>query len=213
MAWLGDQAIFLVVFAVAIVVVLLTARANAKLRAQRIAAWQHAAASSGLTLSGGYPMFSLTGPLDGVEVSVAHDYWIGHKGRRHYRHELSVPIARDVGDLVITRETLFESVGKVFGGQDVKVGDSTFDGAFVIKGSDEAKIREILDARVREALLAAQAAMPTVHVEGGRVRFTATGLADPATIVEQLRALAAVAGAFEPLPGFRTAGPSSSFGP
>lgn len=55
----------------------------------------------------------------------------------------------------VYRRRLFSNVAKRFGMQDVEVGYRDFDDAFIIKGTDEAKLRRLFrSARVRELLTA-----------------------------------------------------------
>lgn len=62
----------------------------------------------------------------------------------------------------VSRAGLFSGLGRFFGMQDIEVGDSAFDEAFVVKGNDERQVRRLLaDARLR-ALLDEQ---PLVHFE------------------------------------------------
>lgn len=60
----------------------------------------------------------------------------------------------------VYRKGLFSEIGKWLGMQDVEVGDETFDRDFIIKGTDETKLRELFSSpRLRELL----AAQPDVH--------------------------------------------------
>lgn len=62
----------------------------------------------------------------------------------------------------MTRAGFFTSLGKKLGMQDIEIGEALFDAAFVIQGTDEAKVRGLLsNARIRELL----AAQPDVHLE------------------------------------------------
>ncbi|MFC1587723.1 DUF3137 domain-containing protein [Planctomycetota bacterium] len=45
----------------------------------------------------------------------------------------------------IYREGLFAKIGKIFGTQDIKIGDPFFDDAFMIKGNNEDKIKLLLE--------------------------------------------------------------------
>lgn len=56
----------------------------------------------------------------------------------------------------IHRKGFLSELGKLFGMQDIEVGDAEFDEAFIIKGNDEGKVRELFaDAKLR-ALISAQ---------------------------------------------------------
>ena len=51
-------------------------------------------------------------------------------------------------------EGFFSSIGKMFGMQDILIGDDEFDQRFVIKGNDEDKIRHLLaDYKLKQLLL------------------------------------------------------------
>ena len=62
----------------------------------------------------------------------------------------------------VYRTGLFSEFGKLLGMQDIEVGDPEFDEAFVFKGTDEAKVRELFtDPEVRSLVLA----QPQVRME------------------------------------------------
>lgn len=53
----------------------------------------------------------------------------------------------------IYKEGFFSGIGKALGGQDIEVGDPDFDGAFVIKGNDEERVRQLFqNSRIRALL-------------------------------------------------------------
>jgi len=55
-------------------------------------------------------------------------------------------IPRDYLRFKIFRKGLFSTIGKLFGAQDIIIGDPEFDKAFVIKGNDEAKIQHLFSS-------------------------------------------------------------------
>ncbi len=60
------------------------------------------------------------------------------------------------------RKNLFSGLGKFLGMQDIEVGHPEFDDAFIVKGTDEFRMRDFLDdARVRELLMA----QPQIRLE------------------------------------------------
>lgn len=62
----------------------------------------------------------------------------------------------------ITRANFFTNLGKKLGMQDIEIGQAPFDDAFVIQGTDEAKVRRLLsNAKIRELFVA----QPDVHLE------------------------------------------------
>ena len=53
----------------------------------------------------------------------------------------------------VYRRGLFSEIGKVFGMQDVEVGQPAFDEAFIIKGTDEGKLRQLFaNPKIRELI-------------------------------------------------------------
>ena len=53
----------------------------------------------------------------------------------------------------VYRKSVFSGIGKWFGMQDIKVDDSYFDDAFIIKGNDEQRARQFLaNPRLRELI-------------------------------------------------------------
>lgn len=68
----------------------------------------------------------------------------------------------------IYRKGMFSEIGKWLGMQDVEIGDETFDRDFIIKGSDEMKLRELFSSpRLRELLAAQQDVHFTVKDDEG----------------------------------------------
>ncbi|MFO0683253.1 MAG: hypothetical protein U0234_14445 [Sandaracinus sp.] len=162
-----------------------------------IAAWQRFSQETGIPLTGTYPMTGFHGSYRGATISLQHEMWRGHKGHRHYRHDLAVRLPIHTNDLSVTREGLADMIGKVFGGQDIQVGDAPFDAAFRIRGSSEELARDVLTPGVRAALLEAVRSAPMLHLDGGCVRVTQAGIARAEQIQPQLDALLAVVQAFE----------------
>ncbi|HVR87176.1 MAG TPA: RING finger protein [Planctomycetota bacterium] len=59
---------------------------------------------------------------------------------------------RPSGTLRIVPEGLFASLRKIFGAQDIEVGDGRFDADFLIQGSPEPWVRDFLDAEARRRI-------------------------------------------------------------
>lgn len=71
-------------------------------------------------------------------------------------------INKDGLRFTIYPERLFSFVGKFFGMQDIEIGDSYFDNAYIIKGNNEEKIRWFLEDPQLKALIQAQ---PDIYFE------------------------------------------------
>lgn len=56
----------------------------------------------------------------------------------------------------IYRKSAFSGLGRMFGMQDVEIGDPAFDTAFIIKGNDEARLRSLFSNPRLKELIAAQ---------------------------------------------------------
>jgi hypothetical protein len=98
----------------------------------------------------------------------------------------------------IYRRGFFSDIGKRFGMQDIDVGDPDFDEAFIIKGTDEGRIRSLFSApRLRELVARQPEISLTVKDDEGwfgpsfpdgvdELRFTVVGVIKD---VERLRLL------------------------
>jgi hypothetical protein len=68
----------------------------------------------------------------------------------------------------VYREGVFSKIGKFFGMQDVTVGHPEFDESFIIKGTDEEKLRSLFsNARMRDLLHALPDVLMTVKDDEG----------------------------------------------
>src|SRR5262249_21017110 len=56
----------------------------------------------------------------------------------------------------IYRKAVFSDIGKMLGMQDIEVGDADFDRDFIIKGTDESRVRALLSSERLRALIAVQ---------------------------------------------------------
>jgi hypothetical protein len=69
-----------------------------------------------------------------------------HSSTSTYTRMRAPFINKDNFRFEIYRESMFSSIGKFFGGQDIIIGDQFFDDQFVIKSNREETIRLLLDA-------------------------------------------------------------------
>ncbi len=124
--------------------------------------WRDAAKRLGLSLVETPPLlFGLSGDLT-VDVSAETD------ARR--RCVVKGPALHD--DLTLVSESLWKSVAKAYGGEDVKTGDAAFDQAVHVSGS-EALALALLDAAGRRAV--ARVLGEGGEVTGGRVQLDRKG--------------------------------------
>lgn len=185
------------VFVVVIVIVgaVFGAR-HAKAQNEKWAAW---ASQRGLALSGAYPMIQVAGTMHGVGVQMVTHRYVHRRNRRShvsYKHELIATPPMHIGDLMLSREGFFASIGKAFGGQDIVTGDPKFDQTFVVRSGNEHAARAVLGHETRAALLDALAALGDLHVESGGVRCLRQGTANPDHLDHGFQALVRAAQAF-----------------
>lgn len=97
----------------------------------------------------------------GSKVLVHHKEWAvtldtfteshNEHGSTTYTRIRAPYVNKDGFRFTIYRRGLFSDLGKLLGMQDVEIGEPEFDDAFIIKGSDEEKLRKLLvNPRIRE---------------------------------------------------------------
>ncbi len=79
-------------------------------------------------------------------------------------------------DLSLSREHALRKLTKLFGAQDVALGDPTFDDAFIVKTSDPARVAALLTPAVRDSLLRLLATYPQVLVRDDHLSLERSGL-------------------------------------
>jgi hypothetical protein len=114
-------------------------------KAQTREQWEQAANDLGLTFqSGFFTGAKLSGRYNAAPIEVYKVTRGGKNNRRTYTvFEVGLP-PRAPGNLVIADEGLLAGIGKFMGMQDIEVGDSIFDDAFVIKGQNPAAVKRFL---------------------------------------------------------------------
>ena len=107
-------------------------------------AWSDAARTLGLSYRPGGFMQSrrIDGQLNGLRVVV--DTFTRSSGKHstsYTRYRISFPRSLGLG-LQLKREGVLSTVTKIFGAQDLQVGDASFDNAMLVKGHDARAVRE-----------------------------------------------------------------------
>lgn len=78
-----------------------------------------------------------------------------HPGSQHQRRYTRIRFQwTPPGTLRLRPEGIFASLGRVFGAQDIQIGDAGFDRTYVIQGQPEAWIRQVLDPGMRDLVRA-----------------------------------------------------------
>jgi len=86
--------------------------------------------------------------VDGADAELTY-----HQGNRNRSPFTRLRIRRSPpGSLRVVPEGVFESLRKIFGEQDIQVGDPRFDAAYLVQGSPEHWVRQLLDPEVRRRI-------------------------------------------------------------
>lgn len=123
--------------------------------------------------------------VQGLDVVV--DSYLASIGRAslvYTRAQVQVPLLAD-RMVKISHEGLIASVGKLFGTQDVQVGEGRYDDEFIIKACDPEWLQERLDEAFRERHL--QRPEVFIVLEDGRLSAAKLGIEyDPKRLREQV---------------------------
>ena len=135
-------------------------------------AWQAFALDENFDYGGGgvFSNFQMNGAFRGREVGVWTEKRGHGKSKKKYTvYQASLPADLPFG-LELYDESLFSKLGKVFGGEDIQVGRSALDDAFIIKGSNPTEVRAFLDDdRVERELLDLHAFESDLEIEHGEL--------------------------------------------
>jgi hypothetical protein len=142
-----------------------------------IETWRQAGAELGLAVSVGKGMSrpTLSGNIGGHPVHIdTYTQRSGNSSTTYTRYRVGYP-PLGLG-LSLKREGAFSVITKLFGAQDVTVGDTLFDDAFTVKTSDPQRLRSLLTPSVRTGLLRllatyGSAVVADDHIQITRARF------------------------------------------
>ena len=87
--------------------------------------------------------------------TVTLDTYTESSGESHVTYtRMRAPYVNPEGfRFTIYRKSLFSDLGKLLGMQDIEVGDPEFDEAFIIKGNDESKVRDLFaNPKIRQMI-------------------------------------------------------------
>lgn len=147
--------------------------------------WGRVARSHGLTLE--IEDRRMFGRCEGVHVCVDTP-----ADGMHRRTRFTVRYDRPLGvGLQLIRENSIDRLGKLFGGQDIEVGDPEFDGRFIVRGEPAEEVRALLTPDVRAALVRMQSVASRLVVEDDHLMAEVVGLVtDEASLDTSLVAIA-----------------------
>lgn len=148
-------------------------------------AWANIATALGLEYSQG--SFFGIGVIEGERQG----YWVrvdtfsrgsGKNSKTYTRIQTFLNPTLNLG-LAVYREHLFSGIGKMFGSQDIEVGDSAFDGRFMVKGNSSDAVLRLLSADLRKQLMLYDERVGPLNVDDDRLYYETRGmLTDQATI-------------------------------
>jgi hypothetical protein len=132
--------------------------------------------------------------VDGVMDRLPIAFELGSGDRGVNTVILAAPLAPIQGNLEITREGLLAKIAKVFGAQDVVLGDEAFDRAYLVKAAPEILARALLTDGVRRDLLAVEACRLAYddgshHRHGAMVVLEVPGVVAEPTWLDRLQGL------------------------
>jgi hypothetical protein len=138
-----------------------------------VATWQRVANQLGLDIvvGSGFSKPLITGNLHGMPVRIdTYTQRQGNSSTTYTRYQVRYPSSGF--DFELKREGTFSFIGKIFGVQDVEIGDPVFDGAFKIKTSDRNRLVALLTPSVRNGLFRLLASHPSAVVSEDHIGMT-----------------------------------------
>jgi hypothetical protein len=159
------------------------------------ARWADAAQQLGLEFrpSGPFSRPTITGQSAGHTIRI--DTVTHSSGKsQHTDTRFRVEYPSQGFDFALSREHALRRLSKMFGAQDIEIGDPSFDEAFIVKTSDPEKLAAVLTPAVRDSLIRLLAVYPQVQVRDGHIGYERSGLTrDTDALVSTTRRLLATA--------------------
>ncbi len=158
-------------------------------------AWERAGATLGLQVSRG-SFFSrprMEGTMGPLRILVdTFTEGGGNNNQTFTRYRVGYP---DLGlGLELKAQTAFSRITRLFGAQDVEVGDASFDDTWVVKAADPAAVRAFLSSSRRLSLLRLFSLHRRTKVDDSEIVLATKGLErNPDTLVSTTRRVVAAA--------------------
>ncbi|MCA8915004.1 MAG: hypothetical protein KDB90_06295 [Planctomycetes bacterium] len=139
--------------------------------------WAMFARKNGLQMQGSKTRPTIQGWLGPVYITLNTIVRGSGKNRTTYTQYHATINAPMPAGIVLYKEGFFSKVGKVFGGQDVQIGDPVIDNAFIIKAQDLLGVHNLLGlAPVKKALLYVVTRHPGLRVQDRQILIEHTGM-------------------------------------
>ena len=139
-----------------------------------VEAWRRVASQLGLGIEvrSGFSRPTISGTLNGLPVKIdTFTQRSGNNSTTYTRYQVRYPSAGF--DFELKKQGgLSTFIGKVFGIQDVAVGDANFDASFKIKTADPARLTALMTPSVRNGLSRLLASYPTTVVSEDHMGLT-----------------------------------------
>lgn len=159
------------------------------------AAWQTAASHRRLLFKPAELLSGpeITGTLDGCQVQVDTATRGGDSSKKYTRFRVEYPRSLGLG-LKLTEQGMLSGVKKLFGEQDIEVGDSWFDQAVVVKGSNAEQVVQFFSPARRREVIAFFAEFPGAKIGDHEIKWEKAGVVDqPSGILNPLERMADLA--------------------
>jgi len=156
------------------------AAASSQKRSIVNAAWQTAASHRRLLFQPA-ELFSgpeITGTLEGCHIRVNTATRGGDSSKKYTGFHVEYPQTLGLG-LKLTEQGMMSGVTRLFGGQDIEVGDSWFDQAVVVKGSNTEQVVQFFSPARRRKVIAFFAEFPGAKIGDHEIKW------EKASVVEQ----------------------------
>ncbi|GAA1865291.1 DUF3137 domain-containing protein [Myceligenerans crystallogenes] len=112
-------------------------------------------------------------------ISFTHTWRTGKEGsrfsRKRYAHVIALDEDAAEPRLELTPEGWRDKIQKVFGGQDVQLGNPAFDDAWRVRASDDVFARRVLDPRFMSMLMLPDYQKTNIRVDGPAVMLWTDG--------------------------------------
>lgn len=140
--------------------------------------WKSAAESLGLSFQDGGLMqpSRIKGAINGHDVLVKTATRGSGKNSKTVT-EYNVRYRKSIKfNFSLTKQHFLHSFGKMFGMQDIEVGDKSFDDSVIVKGADEAQIRDFLTAPRRKHIKLALSSFKEITISHTGVEVVTYGM-------------------------------------
>jgi len=171
---MGDIISFIIIGGVVLGIAMLAVQHRKKV----LRNWKAAAQSLGLTFHGGNLLQKnkITGDINNHHVSVRTATRGSGKNSKtvteyHVQYAKSVPFS-----FKLTKQHFFHSFGKMFGMQDIEVGDKSFDDNVIVQSSNTAQICDFLTAPRRKHIKTALSSFKEITISHTGVEVVTYGM-------------------------------------